>query len=353
MRFILASSSPRRRDIISDLLIDSFEIIKPDIDETQHAGESPIDYVKRLSQEKAAAVAQQIDDDSPILAADTVVILATDINSIETNGEILGKPTNADDARTMLQRLRNRPHTVCTAFTLKRGRYQVTEYEQTRVYMRDYSDAEIDAYIATGDPFDKAGSYAIQHEGFHPVDRIDGSYQNVVGLPAEVVRSELIRAGVPVQGVPFNVLFRENQFLEFIPTDTPLIPTLYKMTPITFSICVVKRGDQYLLHYNPQRQNWEHAGGGIEDGEHPDDTAVRELFEETGQVANNVRCVGVLKIHFNWNNSVEYAPVYIGEIDALVPFTPNNESTKLIFWDESMSLDAPIGQISYGLLKFL
>ncbi|MGB7337865.1 MAG: Maf family nucleotide pyrophosphatase, partial [Phototrophicaceae bacterium] len=282
MRFILASSSPRRREIISEMLLGSFEIIKPNIDETQQANEAPLDYVKRLSQEKANAVAEHIDDNTPILAADTVVILAADTIGIETNGEILGKPANADEARAMLKRLRNRPHIVCTAFTLKRGRYQVTEYARTLVYMRDYSDAEIDAYIATGDPFDKAGSYAIQHEGFHPVERIEGSYSNVVGLPADEVRSELIRAGVSVKDVPFTVLFRENHFMEFIPTNIPLTSTLDPSVKMTFAICVVKCGEQYLLHYNPYRENWEHAGGGIELDEHPDDTAVRELYEETG-----------------------------------------------------------------------
>src|SRR5690606_16128889 len=173
MRFILASSSPRRREIISEML-ESFEIIKPEIDETQYENESPLDYVRRLSQEKAQAVAEQIADDAAILAADTVVILAADTIGIEESGEILGKPVDADDARAILKRLRNRPHEVCKAFSLKRGRYQITELVRTTVHMRDYTDEEIDAYIATGDPFDKAGSYAIQHEGFHPVRKIEG-----------------------------------------------------------------------------------------------------------------------------------------------------------------------------------
>jgi septum formation protein len=198
MRFILASSSPRRREIIGSM-IEQFEIIKPDIDETQGIGEAPLDYVKRLSQEKAQAVAAQIGDSAAILAADTVVILAADTIGIAHDGEILGKPANADEARSMLQRLRNRPHLVCTAFTLLSGTIQHSEIVSTTVYMRDYSDAEIDAYIATGDPFDKAGSYAIQHEGFHPVSRIEGSYTNVVGLPAEEVRAALIKLAIPVK----------------------------------------------------------------------------------------------------------------------------------------------------------
>ena len=198
MRFILASSSPRRREIISTM-IDEFEIIKPDVDETQRADENPLQYVERLSREKAQAVKAQVADNAAILAADTVVILAADTIGIETNGEILGKPVDAADARAMLQRLRNRPHQVCTAFTLLNGEQAHTEIVSTTVHMRDYSDAEIDAYIATGDPFDKAGSYAIQHEGFHPVREIEGSYTNVVGLSADEVRAALVSMNIPVK----------------------------------------------------------------------------------------------------------------------------------------------------------
>jgi septum formation protein len=200
MRFILASSSPRRREIIGSM-IEDFEIIKPDIDESQGAAEAPLDYVKRLSQEKAQAVAAKIEGESAILAADTVVILAADTIGIAQDGEILGKPSTAEEARTMLQRLRNRPHLVCTAFTLLRGEEQHSEIVTTTVYMRDYSDAEIDAYIATGDPFDKAGSYAIQHEAFHPVSHIEGSYSNVVGLPADEVKAALGKLNIPMKAV--------------------------------------------------------------------------------------------------------------------------------------------------------
>lgn len=207
MRFILASSSPRRREMMAAML-DEFEIIQPHIDETQHQGETPLDYVQRLSGAKAAAVAGQLQDDAAVLAADTIVILAADTIGIEENGEILGKPVDADDARAMLQRLRNRPHRVCTAFTLQRGTTTVTELVCTTVYMRDYSDAEIDAYIATGDPFDKAGSYAIQHEGFHPVSRIEGSYSNVVGLPADEVHAALVSMGIAVSEItPTRIVY--------------------------------------------------------------------------------------------------------------------------------------------------
>jgi len=196
MQFVLASGSPRRRELLAALGIE-FVVIKSDIDETQRAGEDPYDYVRRLSIEKAHAVAARLDQPSLVLAADTVVILAADTIGVTENGEILGKPEDAADARTMLCRLRGQDHVVCTALTL----YDVssatlrTELTRTIVTMRPYSDAEIDTYIATGDPFDKAGGYAIQHEGFHPVERIEGSYSNVVGLPLETLRRMLGEIG--------------------------------------------------------------------------------------------------------------------------------------------------------------
>lgn len=195
--FILASSSPRRQHLIQSLGIE-FTIIKPQIDETQKPDEPPLDYVMRLSKEKAAAVAARIEEDSVILAADTVVILAADTIGIDESGEILGKPVDADDARRILKQLRNRPHQVVTGFTILRtgeNLLEITQTAATTVYMRDYTNDEIEAYIATGDPFDKAGSYAIQHEEFAPVGRIEGSYENVVGLPIDDVKAALVEIG--------------------------------------------------------------------------------------------------------------------------------------------------------------
>ncbi|MEP7292205.1 MAG: Maf family protein [Chloroflexota bacterium] len=206
MQFVLASGSPRRRELLASLGID-FIVIKSDINETQGAHEAPYDYVRRLSVEKAEAVAARLTESnsepSLVLAADTVVILATVQPAVATtigvteHGEILGKPVDVDDARQMLRRLRGRDHVVCTALTLRtppRGEL-ITQLTRTLVTMRTYAAAEIDAYIATNDPFDKAGGYAIQHEGFHPVERIDGSYSNVVGLPLETLREMLTRIG--------------------------------------------------------------------------------------------------------------------------------------------------------------
>jgi septum formation protein len=208
MKFILASSSPRRRELLGSLGI-PFTIIKPDIDETQRPNESPLAYVARLSQEKAAAVGTRHVvsyefDAQIVLAADTVVILGADTLGVDEYGDILGKPINADDARNMLRRLRARTHQVCTAMTLYMVESQNrpsleyhTRISSTDVTMRDYSDAEIDVYIATGDPFDKAGSYAIQHPIFRPVAKIDCCYTNVVGLPLCTLKNMLVEIGWP------------------------------------------------------------------------------------------------------------------------------------------------------------
>lgn len=194
-RLILASGSPRRRELLASLGVE-FTVIKSDIDETQYPGEPPYDYVRRLSIEKAAAVAAKLESASDVvLAADTVVILAADTLGVTESGAILGKPADADDARAILRRLRGRTHVVCTALTVRAPDQTLTELTRTTVLMRDYTDAEIDAYIATGDPFDKAGAYAIQHETFRPVARIDGSYTNVVGLPLETLRPMLVAVG--------------------------------------------------------------------------------------------------------------------------------------------------------------
>ena len=186
MRIILASSSPRRQELLTQLGL-GFEVIKPDIDESRRADEDLVEYAERLSREKAEAVIVALEA-SPalVVAADTIVI--------DHEGELLGKPANAADARRMLRHLRARAHHVVTAFTVQRNSQPpqaYTGHARTAVYMRDYSDAEIDAYIASGDPFDKAGGYAIQNDAFHPVARIEGSFSNVVGLPLDELQQTL------------------------------------------------------------------------------------------------------------------------------------------------------------------
>ncbi len=171
---ILASTSPRRRELITLVGLE-FKFISADIDEAPRAGEPPAELVWRLSRAKAALGVQHAErPDAMIVAADTLVSL---------DGAILGKPKDSADAARMLQRLRARAHIVYSGVTVAQGARQITQVATTPVWMRDYSDAEIAAYVATGDPLDKAAAYAIQHDAFHPVARIDGCHANVMGLP--------------------------------------------------------------------------------------------------------------------------------------------------------------------------
>jgi nucleoside triphosphate pyrophosphatase len=179
-QFVLASASPRRRQLLQLLNI-QFECVSTEVDETSFAGESALALVKRLSRLKARAAHSQYPD-SFVIAADT---------DVELNGNILGKPRDAQQARDMLRALRGRDHTVYGGFTILGPTRSHTEREhgggttfvvQTRVWMREYTDAELESYVATGDPLDKAAAYAVQHDLFHPVARFEGCYANVMGL---------------------------------------------------------------------------------------------------------------------------------------------------------------------------
>ena len=170
---LLASQSPRRRQLLA-LLHLSFEVAVANVAEVPRTDEPPAELVIRLSQAKAHAVATY--SDAIVIACDTVVAL---------DGEILGKPRDATEATSMLRCLRGRSHTVYSAVALLEpatGR-ALTGVAATQVTMRPYTNAEIAAYVASGDPLDKAGAYAVQHPGFHPVAALQGCYANVVGLP--------------------------------------------------------------------------------------------------------------------------------------------------------------------------
>lgn len=173
-KLVLASSSPRRRELLA-LSGNEFQIRPANINEDVLSDEAPQNYVSRLAREKAAA-ADDLTGEAIVLAADTAVVL---------DGAILGKPADASEARQMLQAQRGRTHIVYTAISGRRASdgAQFEDICATPVPMRDYSDAEIDAYIATGDPLDKAGAYAIQHRVFHPVAEMTGCHANVIGLP--------------------------------------------------------------------------------------------------------------------------------------------------------------------------
>ena len=197
MRLILASSSPRRQRLLQQIGI-NFEVMKPQIDESRRPGEALTAYVERLSRQKAAAViAMLADEPAIVIAADTMVALQAEPAAMNGHDELLGKPVDADDARRMLKQLRNRRHQVYTAFTAYKTAppQTVTAHVRTDVYMRDYADAEIEAYIVSRDPFDKAGGYAIQNQTFRPVARIEGSYTNVVGLPLDELKAALTELG--------------------------------------------------------------------------------------------------------------------------------------------------------------
>lgn len=189
-RLILASASPRRQELLARLGL-PFEVRTAAVDETPQAGEAPEALVRRLSRDKARAVAGQVAPGPIVIAADTAVVL-------RNGGEVLGKPTDPAEATAMLRRLRGRTHTVLTAIALidTARALLLTGLARTAVTMRDYSDEEIAAYIAAGDPFDKAGAYAIQHPGFHPVASLKGSYTNVVGLPLPHLVRALKRLGL-------------------------------------------------------------------------------------------------------------------------------------------------------------
>ena len=172
---VLASSSPRRRQLLS-LAGWKFSIWAAGVDESQHKNESPADYVLRLAETKARAVARQAHKDKIILAADTTVV---------DGNAILGKPGDSVEAVQMLSRLRGHTHQVYTGVALLRVEdgFLLKDICVTDVPMRDYSDEEIQAYVQTGDPLDKAGAYAIQHPQFRPVLEIHGCYASVMGLP--------------------------------------------------------------------------------------------------------------------------------------------------------------------------
>ena len=174
MEILLASNSPRRRELLERIGITGFTVAAPNVDESVDPGLAPADIVEQLSLRKARAAAQNFDPDTLILAADTVVAL---------DGAVLGKPRDEDDAFAMLSALSGREHRVFTGVTVLRGDRVVTRHEETFVTFRELSRPDILGYIATGEPMDKAGAYGIQGVGALLVSGIRGDYSNVMGLP--------------------------------------------------------------------------------------------------------------------------------------------------------------------------
>jgi septum formation protein len=183
---ILASASPRRMELLASAGIE-FDVCAGSVPEEPLPGEDPREHVIRLAREKAYDVAARVEGRF-FIGADTIVVCA---------GEIMGKPADAADAERMLRKLSGVPHEVITGFAVyDRGRDDLLcDVVTTRVFFKRLADEEISAYIATGCPMDKAGAYAIQGGAAHMVERIEGSYTNVVGLPLCEVVEALRRMG--------------------------------------------------------------------------------------------------------------------------------------------------------------
>ena len=171
MQIILASQSPRRRELLGLFRV-PFEVRAADIDETMDETCSPYHEVARVSRLKAQAVAREPED--VVIAADTIVVC---------ENRILGKPRSPEEARQMLTLLSDRDHQVMTGLTVLRGSRSETVTEVTDIHFRSLSQREIEAYVATGDPMDKAGAYGIQGGGALFAEKMVGDYYNVMGLP--------------------------------------------------------------------------------------------------------------------------------------------------------------------------
>ena len=183
-RLILASASPRRKEMLANLGLD-FEVRVAEVDEVPLYGESPKEFVLRAAIEKASDITAK-HPDAWVLGADTIVVC---------QGEILGKPKDVSEAQRMLMRLAGQMHRVLTGFCLKREQenISVNRVIATEVYFSAFTEAIAAAYVATGEPLDKAGAYGIQGRGGVLVEKIDGSYSNVVGLPLVETIDEMLR----------------------------------------------------------------------------------------------------------------------------------------------------------------
>jgi septum formation protein len=187
LKFILASASPRRRELLGSIGLD-FEVIPSHVPEVRESGEAPEEYVARLSRDKAAAIANE-HPGRWVIAADTTVLLGE---------QLLEKPVDAADAMRMLGTIAGKTHVVYTGVTLQNlaSGYRDTRVAESEVRMLPLSDRDVEWYVATGEPLDKAGAYAVQGIGAMFIDSIHGSYTNVVGLPLATLFQMLRKAGI-------------------------------------------------------------------------------------------------------------------------------------------------------------
>lgn len=188
---VLASASPRRQELLRRMGITEFDIRVPEAEETYPEGLSPRQIVEYISREKADAAVKLCGADEIVITADTMVFL---------DDARLGKPTDEADALRMLTALQGRHHTVCTGVTVRQRDHTVTESEETEVIFRPATQRELLAYIATGEPMDKAGAYGIQGKGSLLVEGIRGDFFNVMGLPLLRLSRMLEQFGITCLG---------------------------------------------------------------------------------------------------------------------------------------------------------
>ena len=186
-RIVLASGSPRRQELLNRIGITDFDIRVPQTDEHYPTGLTPAQIVEYISREKADAAAKLCTSEEIVITADTMVFL---------DDQRLGKPQDEADALRMLTALQGRRHTVCTGVTVRQGNCILTESEETGVVFRPASESELRAYIATGEPMDKAGAYGVQGKGALLVERLEGDFFNVMGLPVLRLSRMLLRFGI-------------------------------------------------------------------------------------------------------------------------------------------------------------
>ena len=184
---ILASGSPRRQELLRRIGITDFTVTAPDADESYPDDLTPPEIVKYISREKSLAVPAEPDD--IVITADTMVFL---------DQQKLGKPRDEAHALEMLTALQGRRHTVCTGVTVRRGETLLTRAQSTDVYFRPADRSELLAYIRSGEPMDKAGAYGVQGQGALLVERIDGDFFNVMGLPVMLLSQMLREFGVNI-----------------------------------------------------------------------------------------------------------------------------------------------------------
>lgn len=186
-KIILASGSPRRQELLQRMGIADFEIRVPQVEESYPADLSPEEIVRYISREKSDAARLLCSDEDIIITADTMVFLGN---------RRLGKPRDEADALEMLTALAGHRHTVCTGVTVRQGKKILTAAQHTDVYFRPAAQSELQAYIRTGEPMDKAGAYGVQGKGALLVERIDGDFFNVMGLPVLLLAEMLREFGI-------------------------------------------------------------------------------------------------------------------------------------------------------------